>query len=108
MVRGKEKRNVENELRNIGQLFAVYHTNLGGARPDMEAFKAQLQKDDPKSFQGLKEGRYILRPIRELSSNLVLAYEKEPDLRGMHVVVFGDASIKSLNDQDLQAALKNG
>jgi len=65
-------------------------------------------KDDPKAYQGLQDGHYVLKPIRELSSSLVLAYEKDPDLRGNRVVVFGDGSVKTLNEQDFQAALKNG
>jgi hypothetical protein len=42
----------------------------------------------------------------ELSSNKVLAYEKQPDVKGYQVVLFGDGHIETIKSEELQKALE--
>jgi hypothetical protein len=105
VVRGKERLVAQNELRELAQLYQIFHTNLGGSRPDLEAFKAGL-KDTPKLYQAVADGQYVLRPVASLSSNLVFAYEKDVDLNGNRLVAMADATVKLMPEPEFQAALK--
>lgn len=108
VARGKERQENQNLLRQIALLYQIYHTNLGGARPDLEAFKEGIRKEARKEYEALQEGRFVMRPITNLGSTTVLAYEKDPDLNGNRLVAFADATVKLMSEQEFQAALQNG
>src|SRR5437588_9206211 len=89
--RGKEKEGNQNELLQLGQFYNQYYTE-NGQPPDLEQLKTYVQKDYPKLYQGLQEGKYVV--IKAVpASGIVLAYEKDTDLNGNRLVVMGDRSV---------------
>ena len=56
--------------------------------------------------KAIKDGYYeVVWNVRELSSNVLIGYEKTPDEYGRHLVVMGDASVSKITEAELKAAL---
>jgi prepilin-type processing-associated H-X9-DG protein len=105
IVRGKQKLSDELELKNIGQLYIAYNLQRTG-RASLKGFEDYIQRDAPKIYQALIEGRYIFIATDNPTSTQVLAYEKDIDLNGNRVVLFGDGHVETMKESALQAALK--
>jgi hypothetical protein len=105
VIRGKEKQITQGEFKNIGLFYNQYNSERSGA-PTLEGFKAYIKRDAAKEYQDLEDGRIVLIVTTTPASNKVLAYEKEPDLNGKHLVLMGDGSIDSMTEAQLQKALK--
>jgi hypothetical protein len=105
--RGMEKPRVQNDLDEIAKFYQLYNTEHGRSPANWNEFKAYMQKDAPKLVQTVDEGRCEIIWNAKLGSDVVLAYEKEPDLRGTQVVAFGDGHIESMTPAKLQDALQH-
>ena len=104
--RGMEKPKVQNDLDEIAKFYQIYNTERGKSPANWNEFKAYIQKDAPKLVQTVEQGTCEIIWNAKLGSEVVLAYEKEPDLRGTQVVVFGDGHIESMAPAKLQEALQ--
>jgi hypothetical protein len=104
--RGMEKPKVQNFLDEIGKFYVQYNTENGRSPANWNEFKAYIQKDAPKIVQTVEQGSCEIIWNAKLGSDVVIAYEKEPDIRGTQVVVFGDGHIESISPAKLQEALQ--
>ena len=107
--RGKEIRQVENDLRQIGLFYQEYSTETGHPPRNLQEFITYIQRDAPgKMIKDLQEGRYVVLWEVSFGSSKVLAYEKAADINNKHVVVMSDNSVKTMTPQELQTALPAG
>jgi hypothetical protein len=104
--RGMEKPKVQNDLDEIAKFYLIYNTEHGRSPANWTEFKAYIQKDAPKLVQAVEQGTCEIIWNAKLGSGVVLAYEKQPDLRGTQVVVFDDGHIESMAPATLQEALQ--
>jgi hypothetical protein len=105
--RGKELQVVRNDLGQLAKLYQTYYTEYGKCPVNWDDFKAYIQRDARTIVQAVDEGRIVVVwGLSSLSGNVVLAYEPNPDLRGNHVVVMGDASVSSMTTDQLRVALQ--
>ena len=104
--RGMEKPKVQNVLDQLAKFYLSYNTENGRSPASWKDLKAYMQKEAPTIVRTIDEGGYEIVWNARLGSDVVLAYEKEPDLRGSQVVVFGDGHIESMTPAKLQAALE--
>jgi hypothetical protein len=104
--RGMEKPKVQNFLDEIAKFYHLYNAEHGRSPANWNEFKAYMQKDAPQIVQTVEQGTCEIIWNAKLGSDVVLAYEKEPDLRGTQVVVFGDGHIESMTPAKLQEALQ--
>ena len=105
--RGMEKPKVQNVLQELGQFYLLYNTENGRSPASWAELKAYMQKDSAKLVQIIEEGRYEIIWGARPGSGVVVAYEKDPDLRGNQVAVMGDGHVESMSAAKLQAALQN-
>lgn len=104
-VRQAPKRLVDsNQLREFALLY-IQHKDVHQTAP---TGLDDLAKDlDPKAREAFREGFYMaVWNVRNPTSGTILAYVKEPDHQGLHMVVKGDRSVERMNSRDLEAALK--
>jgi hypothetical protein len=105
--RGKDLQKIRNDLGQLAKLYQTYSIDVGRPPADQEAFIKYIQRDARHIAQDIQDGKYVvIWGVQSLSSNTVLAYEKDVDLRGNQVVVMGDATVSSMTPQQLQAALQ--
>src|ERR1700736_3789251 len=57
--RGKERQEGQNDLNQLGIFYSNYFTE-NGRSPSLDELKAYIQKDAPKIYQRLQEGRYVV------------------------------------------------
>jgi hypothetical protein len=102
------RQGVHNEIRQLGLFYQQYNLNYGRPPANLEALESYMGQDDPKLIKAIKEGYYtVVWNIRNLSSNVVLAYETEQDDNGLRFVVMGDASVTKMSERDFQTALRS-
>jgi hypothetical protein len=102
-----QRSNVANDLQQLGLFYQTYNTDFGRSPAKLEDLKPSIERDMPKLYESIENGTYVVSwGVRNLASNLVLAYEKEPDNNGIHYVLMGDGSVQRMNDEQLQTALK--
>jgi hypothetical protein len=107
VARGKEKRSLENDIRQLAQLMMTYYTESGKPPRSWEDFKSYIQRDAPHIVREIDGGQIRVLWGTPMDSSHIIAYEVEPDLRNSHVVAHGDASVVTLTSGDLTAALRN-
>jgi hypothetical protein len=105
--RGMEKPKVQNVLDQLAKFYQIYNTENGRSPASWKDLKAYMQKEAPTIVRTIDGGGYEIVWNARLGADVVLAYEKEPDLRGSQVVVFGDGHIESMTPAKLQAALEH-
>jgi hypothetical protein len=106
--RGKERQKVQNDFRELALLYQTYVGEIGRAPKDWKEFEPYIRKDSPPSLlKGIAENQYVVTWNARLAANIVLAYEKEPDLNGNRLVVMGDASIHLLEPAEFKKAMEN-
>ncbi len=105
--RGKERQTNQNDLQQIALFYIQFDSENDRPPASLEEFKTYVYKDSPKLFQKIEDGSYVINFKVKPSSNTVVAYEKEPDLNGNHLVVWGDKATKLVSSSDLQKALQN-
>ncbi len=100
--------NVYNELTQLVVFYQLYRNDNNNRSPaSLEDLKPSIERDMPKLYEGIRDGYYVVFwGIKDLSSNVVVAHEKEPDSNGLRATAMGDGSVKRINEQDFQEALK--
>jgi hypothetical protein len=100
---------IKNDFTNLKYYYHLYHSEFGRSPGKWEKFKSYIQTGGDRApaslVNGIEEGRYVVIWNAELSSNKVLAYEKQPDVKGYQVVLFGDGHIETIQSEELQKAL---
>ena len=105
--RAVQRANVSNELKNLVLYYQGYYTDFGRSPAKIDDLKASILRDMPTLYQGIEGGYYVVFwGLPTLSSNVVLAHEKEADANGFRMVAMADGSIQKMNEQEFQAALK--
>ncbi len=110
--RGAQRQVNQQLLRSIGQYYVLFRTERGRDPKDLQEFLAYLNSDpNARSAnvpQALESGWVVMVFTPNISSNQVLAYEKEAFQQFQNrLVLFGDGnSVKLLTEPDFQAALK--
>ena len=107
VARGKEKRTLENDIRQLATFMMTYYTETGKPPRSWEEFKPYIQRDAPHIVREIDEGKIRVLWGTPMDSSHIIAYEVEPDLRNSHVVARGDSSVVTLTTGDLDAALQN-
>jgi hypothetical protein len=112
--RGAQRQVNQQLLRNIGQYHVLFRTERGRDPKDLQEFLAYLNSDpNARSAnvpQALESGWVVMVFTPNISSNQVLAYEKEAFQQFQNrLVLFGDGnSVKLMAEPEFQAALKSG
>ncbi len=102
VVRGKEKRSLENDIRQLATM--LYDAEAGRTPKSWNDFKPTL-KQAPHIVKAVEEREIAIHYNIQLGSNVIIAYETQPDLRGSHVVAWGDGRVTTVSTADLDAAL---
>lgn len=102
----QERSKIQNDFNNLAVYYLSYELEMGKPPANWEDFKPYIVRDGPASLvSGIEEGRYVVLWKTKPSSSKVLAYEKQPDVRGNQVVVYGDRHIVSISSEELKKAL---
>jgi hypothetical protein len=98
---------VSNELNQLGLYYQLYSTDNHRSPKSLADLKPSIERDMPKLYKAIEDGYYVVVwGIPTLSSNVVVAHEKDPDENGMRQVLLGDGSVRRMNNEELQTALK--
>lgn len=104
--RGKERQINQNDLRQLALFFKNIKTLQADNRPvTRDELKAEVQRDMPRLWQSIEEGKLVVNYNCDGSSNSLLAYESNADLNGNHLVTMGDGSTKLVPDAQLRQIL---
>jgi hypothetical protein len=106
VVRGKEKRSLENDIRQLAQLMETYQTEFGNPPKNWAEFKSYIQRDAAHIVREIDAKQIEVIWGAPMNSATIIAYEVQPDLRGNHVVAKGDASVVTMPTAELKAALQ--
>src|SRR5437588_12909393 len=89
----KERQIIQNDLLQLALTCTRIKTSqIDNRAVTKDELKAELQRDMPRLWQAIDEGKIIVNYNCDGSSNSVLAYEKNADLNGNHLVTMGDGS----------------
>jgi hypothetical protein len=103
----QERTKIQNDFTNLAYYYLTYESENGKPPSKWEEFKPYIVRDGPASLvSGIEEGRYVVLWKTKPSSNKVLAYEKQPDVNGKQVVVYGDKHIVTISSEELKKALE--
>ena len=93
-----------NEMRQIATFYQDYRS-INGDRPPptVDAFVKYIARDAPEIKKAIEEDYYKIVP--NVRSGIV-AYEFDPDTRGMHGMVDSGGSVREMTTQELLDALK--
>ena len=102
----QERTKIQNDFENLKLYFATWEIDRGKPPASWEEFKPYIVRDGPASLvSGIENGRYVVVWKTKPSSKNVLAYEKQPDVNGKQIVLFGDR-IETIPSEDLKKALE--
>jgi hypothetical protein len=104
--RGKEKRSLENDIRQLATFMKAYETENGSPPKSWQDFKPYIQREAGHIVREIDAGQINVLWGAPMNSNTIVAYEVEPDIRNSHVVAKGDGSVVTLPSDQLQAALR--
>ncbi|SRR6266851_2351301 len=103
----QERSKIENDFKNLAIYYRLCANDNNGRGPaKWEHLKPYIGNDLPSLVQAIEEGRYVVIWKSGMSSNDVIAYEKQADTKGHHVAVFGDGHIVTISTDDLERAKK--
>jgi hypothetical protein len=105
--RGKEKRSLQNDINQLAKLMQTYEVEFGRVPKTKEEFVTYIQRDAAHIVRAINDNEIVVLWGQPMRSGIVIAYEREPDLHGTHVVAYGDASTPTISTAQLQAALKS-
>lgn len=106
VIRGREMQDVQNDLRQLAIFYQVFEVEAGRPPKTLDELRDSISKAMPALAQQIEEGRYVVElGGKGESGTRVLAYEKTPDLNGVHLVVLTDGSVSRMTPQELKAAL---
>jgi hypothetical protein len=101
----QERTKIQNDFENLKLYFMTYETEMGKPPASWEDFKPYIVRDGPASLvSGIENGRYVILWKTKPSSKNVMAYEKQPDVNGKQIVLFGDR-IETIDSEELKKAL---
>jgi hypothetical protein len=109
--RGAQRQVNQQLLRSLGQYYMLYRTEHGRDPQNLQEFLNYL-KSDPnaraaKVPEALESGWVVIVFTPNISGNQILAYEKEAFQQFQNrLVLFGDGSVKLMNESEFQTALK--
>jgi hypothetical protein len=102
----QERTKIQNDFENLKLYYMTYETEMGKPPASWEDFKPYIVRDGPASLvSGIENGRYVVVWKAKPSSRNVLAYEKQPDVNGKQIVLFGDR-IETMPSEDLKKSLQ--
>jgi hypothetical protein len=99
---------IKEQLHQIG---IAYNSFLAVGRAHGPAKWQDLMEDlgnDASIRKAFSEERFILVPNAAPGGNQLLAYEKEPDDKGIRYVVMADGSVKNMDKSEFEAAKPKG
>jgi hypothetical protein len=102
---GLERNKAKGIMENIGLFYHMYNTQNGRSPANQEEFLASLGPDGTHVADAIKAGYIVVVWKSPLSSNTVLAYEKD-GYQGGRLVMRGDKSMKVMTEAEFQAALR--
>src|SRR5262249_46824138 len=112
VLRGAQRQENQQLLRNIGQYYTLFRNENGRGPRDLQEFLTYLNSDPnartAKVPQTLESGWIVMVFTPEPSGNQVLAYEKEAFQQFQNrLVLLGDGNtVKLMTEPEFQAALK--
>jgi hypothetical protein len=99
--------NASTDLRTLAQLYSTYAAEQGKGPSRLEDL--DLQKDDPKLLQHVKDGEYVVvwgvNP--QAGGQAIVAYQKDVPTKGGMVARLG-GSVDRVTAQEFQAQAKAG
>jgi len=102
-----DRSRVQNDFRQLALYYANYSALQNRSPGKLDDLKADIERDMPKLYKAIEDGDYVvIWSLPHLSSEVVLAYEKEPDENGLRWVAHGDGSVKRLPPEEFEKALK--
>lgn len=103
----QERSKIQNDFKNLAVYYHLCADDRNGRGPTKwEELKPYIGNDLPSLVQGIEEGRYVVVYKSQLSSNHIIAYEKQADTKGLHVALFGDGHIVSIRTEELDQKSK--
>jgi len=103
----QERTKIQNDFENLKLYYVLYETQMGKPPISWKDFKSYIGHEAPASLvSGIEDGRYLVVWKTKPSSKNVLAYEKQPDVNGKQVVLFGDR-IETISKEELKKALES-
>jgi len=103
----QERMIIQNDFENLKLYFTTYELDTGKPPTSWQEFKPYVAQEGPASLvSGIEKGRYVVVWKTKVSSKNVLAYEKQPDVNGKQIVLFGDR-IETMHAEDLKKALQS-
>jgi hypothetical protein len=104
--RGKEKRSLENDIRQLGLFIQQFETQEGHLPKSWEEFKPFLKGDGSRIAKEIEDRQIIVLFGSPWNSNTIYAYELEPDIRKSHVVLYGGGAVVTVPTDQLRSALQ--
>ncbi len=97
----------KNELKQIGLFYSQYcDSGIPKSARTKEGFLDSIKRDAKVIHETILDGYYQMNMRADhTSSQSIVAYERDPELNGTHLVVRGDTSVDYVTAQELKAAL---
>jgi predicted Zn finger-like uncharacterized protein len=96
----------KNELKQIGLFFGQFCDSAPKSARTKEAFLDFIKRDAKVIHETILDGYYVVNlKADHTSSASVVAYERDAELNGNHLVVRGDTSVDYITGQELKMAL---
>jgi hypothetical protein len=103
----QERTKIQNDFTNLAIYYRLCSDDNGGRGPaKWEQLKAYIGNELPSLTKGIEDGRYVVIYKSPMGSKDLIAYEKQADVRGQHVALFGDGHIVTISTEDLAQAKK--
>jgi hypothetical protein len=103
----QERSKIQNDFKNLAIYYRLCADDRAGKGPaKWEDLKPYIGNDLPSLVKGIEEGRYVIVWKSPMGSKDIIAYEKQADVRGIHIVLHGDGSIVSTSAEDLKKEIK--
>jgi len=103
----QERSKIQNDFTNLRYYYRLCADDRHGQGPaKWEDLKPYIGNDLPSLVKGIEEGRYVVVWKSRMSSNDLIAYEKQADTNGHHIALYGDGHIVSITSEDLKKSVK--
>ena len=108
LIRARQIQEAQNDLRQIGLFYQTFDGDMGHPPATLEEFTHYIQKDAPSLVKLLNDGTYqlVFMPRGQQRSDSIIAYEKDADVNGRHLVARADATVTMCSSKDLSEILK--
>jgi hypothetical protein len=107
VVRGRDLAATRGMFQQMGRMHQQYVVENGPPRR-MEDFAENIKRDYADLYRALMERRFVMTLKQNpTSSDVIVCYEKDKDLNGNRVTLFGDGRVELLDEAKWKAALRN-